>query len=221
MIKLLILLMTLCSTPSSAMTVEEAQQSVFPLCSDGGCGTGFELAVAGEVLTVTNAHVCETSTLPFLIAKLPEASVRLKIAYISESADLCLLEGVTGLVGLKIAEVLDEKSELTALGHVKGELHVTLGEFKDPSVIMHRMPGYKDGRRVYPTSSITNPIMKGDSGAPVLDTNGEVVGVVYAIWDGHGLVVPHAYLHALVKMLTKVLLEGSQDGGDQDSPKET
>lgn len=184
-------------------------------------GTGFYMrAPSGEVVTVTNGHVCELSPdKHWMQAQDDSGNGRelLEIKEISETADLCILTGPTRAPNTlpKLGQYQGRFSRLWALGHpflkpntltsgqIVGFEEIAIddsnrieAECKLPTRTM------EDGfcvRKVwaFETSIVIYP---GNSGSPVLTDEGEVVGVMFA-GDGRsnrGVFVPLSELRALV-----------------------
>jgi|GEM_PF-2349911 len=91
---------------------------------DGGGGTGFAFkAKSGVTYTVTNAHVCEGALTQsedktsLLVVKGNGIAIPRKILEISDSTDLCILEGMPGVDGLETGSAPGAGQQLNAIGH--------------------------------------------------------------------------------------------------------
>lgn len=87
-----------------------------------GGGTGFAMeAVSGKTYVITNSHVCEA------IIKMTNGNIVLlvhdgkeftrKILKMSDVSDLCLIEGVEGFRGLKLASSIEVGETIYTVGH--------------------------------------------------------------------------------------------------------
>lgn len=147
--------------------------SVVALLGSQGGGTGFVVsAPSGRKYILTNAHVCE-------IARLVDSEDRLMKTEVIEAADytdLCLMTLPKHLdaPGLKIADFepqTHDKIHIIGYGMLLGS---TLTE------------GHWVGRLALPVLAVFHPayvtaqVLPGNSGSPVLNDDGFVVGVVYA-----------------------------------------
>lgn len=78
---------------------------------DGGGGTGFQiLAPSGQTYVMTNSHVCEGALTQsedkdsLIVEDNDGNSIRRRVLENSDFTDLCLLEGMPGVEGLKLAK---------------------------------------------------------------------------------------------------------------------
>lgn len=90
----------------------------------GGGGTGFSVvAPSGSTYIVTNAHVCEgaLSQSPtkdeVLVVLDQDNAVRRRVIKVSDSTDLCLIEGLPGVEGLKIGNEPSVGTDAIVVGH--------------------------------------------------------------------------------------------------------
>jgi serine protease Do len=148
-----------------------------------GIGTGFFISPDGEVLTAY--HVVDT-TLSFarrgaLEAVGPDGTrYGLELVGFDAYRDLAVLQadlesaGVTEVPSLPLARrALEVGSEVVAIGNSRGEfLAGRVGRVRRLDVRAARAD-FADG-----TSELTASLAPGDSGGPVLNRDGEVVGVV-------------------------------------------
>jgi S1-C subfamily serine protease len=155
-------------------------------------GSGFFAGEPGFV--VTNAHVVD------MLARNspPPASVKVvrnkgekneitlpaTVVAVDPDADLALLsvpkEGLPAPLTVKSAEQLQETQAVYVPGFPLGERignNITVNEYKMSSL-------KKDGKGVLDKLQIQGNMLPGNSGGPVLDANGDVVGVCVAIIPG-------------------------------------
>lgn len=171
-----------------------------------GGGTGFHVeAESGKTYILTNAHICEVAKDgKLLVEKNGEEMVR-NVIKVYEQHDLCLVSAMPEPEGvLEIAGTLDIGDDVAVLGHPGlRELTLAQGEFIGQDII--QMPNFdiqeeKDctGKwlsnpmflfffgqesiclETFVTSAISAPIYGGNSGSPVINKYGNVVGVVFA-----------------------------------------
>ena len=177
-----------------------------------GGGTGFAVqAPSGEVYTLTNAHVCRIKGGLFTMLR-HGRKIRMNIIEISDTSDLCLLNGIKGMEGLKLASGVDIGEELGLVGHPKlMPLTLSRGQLigYDRALVLVSPGPCEDG--MDPPSYVTvealfglvcvldvkagytNVVaLPGNSGSPMVNFFGNVVGVLFAA-DGDvfwGLIVP-------------------------------
>lgn len=168
-------------------------------------GTGFAaLAKSGKTVIVTNHHICEVADKDGMLMIHTEDGqmVLSKIQYNSPIEDLCVVYGLPGSTGLRIANFAEPSTYIVVLGHpylepltasagiIDGyELTVT-GEIKknDCNKFGEKVDHVKAFgifdievcTKTLLSMSITARIYPGNSGSPVLNLKGEVTGVVYA-----------------------------------------
>lgn len=163
-------------------------------------GSGFQILTAEGPRVITNAHLCEGR--PAMLARNLWNAERvdiLKVLKVDREKDLCMLEGVPGLGVLRPAffapSVLDEifvvghpDLELTTIsrGRVRGEIQVQLE--------------YKAGGKYMDSISISAKVYRGNSGSPVVNSFGGVVGVLLAVTNrtDNGYFVPLRHLKSFI-----------------------
>lgn len=172
----------------STVSIVALDKTLQPL----GFGSGF---IIDDETIVTNVHVIEGchSAFVFLNGQEKKYSVNGYVA-IDKANDLIILK-VTGLFGSKLSlgsETLPEIGDkIYAIGNPKG----FNGTFSE---------GIVSGVRDIQTNKvlqITAPISPGSSGGPVLNSNGQVVGIAFASFsEGQNLnfAIPVKYLSALM-----------------------
>lgn len=175
-----------------------------------GGGTGFAVQTPhGQTLTLTNSHICAMGD--NIYAKLREDRYfPLHKLEVSQKTDLCLLEGVPGLSGIKVADDVYIGQELGLVGHPElMPLTLSKGEligYDNRQVVMD-FQGCKEENEQYKTvitifgplcvrtvySGLTTIVaLPGNSGSPTVDFMGHLVGVLFAgggeaSW---GLIIP-------------------------------
>jgi len=85
-----------------------------------GGGTGFHvIAPSGKTYILTNAHVCEYQDSGKRIVEREDGTTfTVKILAVSHETDLCLLSGIPGVVGVKVASEYGSLTEAVyAVGH--------------------------------------------------------------------------------------------------------
>jgi S1-C subfamily serine protease len=200
-----------------------------PPSNHGTGGTGFQLqAPSGKVLTVTNAHICELAENNQLSAQVPdsERTVLLTILEVSESTDLCVLEGLSGASGLRLADSFQPRQRLFVLGHPRLE-PLTLSEgYVTARQVIHLYDLNKTepatchgaNRNLIMVDTLLGPtpvcmssidawltsivIYGGNSGSPVMTVDGDVVGVIFAGSNStnYGAFIPFDVLREFVSI---------------------
>jgi S1-C subfamily serine protease len=142
-----------------------------------GGGTAFTVRTArGNRYTLTNNHVCEVTQAGFMVAVKGEDAQMVRILKRLEKIDLCLLEPRSDAGrGIVLADVVDLEEELFAVGHPwMGLLQTLVGYCSEPGLV--DVLGIKRLSRV-----CSFPIQPGSSGSPVVNGEGRLVAVVYAV----------------------------------------
>lgn len=150
-----------------------------------GAGSGFRVGAAGHILT--NAHVvrgCREVRVP----PAPHMkSRRVAVAARNDAADLALLEGPAGgrSVAFRRGRGIRPGAGVVVAGY---PLHGLLAKTVNVSVgSVSALAGPDDDSRLI---QISAPVQPGNSGGPVLDSSGNVVGVV--VWKLNALKVAQA-----------------------------
>ena len=166
--------------------------------TDGqAAGTGIVLTSDGEVLT--NYHVVEGSTSIRVTLPGSGRTYTGTVVGADQAADVALLQ-LRGASGLATARIDDDTLALgdavTAVGNAGGTGSLTAadGEVTDLSTsITTQSEGSVAGERLTRLVETSADVVPGDSGGPLLDAEGEVVGVDTAASSGgeiNGYAVP-------------------------------
>jgi S1-C subfamily serine protease len=188
---------------------------------NGGGGTGFAVqAPSGQSYVVTNSHVCEgvlrqtaDPAANQVIVVTPTGPMVRRILQNSDTTDLCIIEGIPGVTGLQLGEMLMNGEFAFVVGHpLLRPLTVTRGEIvgkMDVTILDHFMEdGEDDAKCSKPKNLIlhteidffgiikipvkvclvitkaatmtTATIFPGNSGSPLVDWMGNIVGVAFA-----------------------------------------
>ena len=151
-------------------------------------GTGIVLTSDGEVLT--NYHVVEGSTSIRVTLPGGGRTYTATVVGADQAADVALLQ-LTGASGLATARIDDDTlavgDAVTAVGNAGGTGSLTAadGEVTDlSSSITTQSEGDVAGERLTKLVETSADVVPGDSGGPLLDAQGEVVGVDTAASSG-------------------------------------
>jgi len=148
----------------------------------GGAGTGFVISADGVI--VTNNHVIEGAD-DIEVAFTDGTSERAEVLGTSADNDLAVLKvEATGLpfATLGSSEALQVGDEVIAIGNalaLDGGLSVTRGIIS----AKERTVPEQNGARLYSVLQTDAAINPGNSGGPLVNSNGEVVGINTAIAD--------------------------------------
>ena len=192
---------------NSYLRWEVGQSVVQVLSPAGGGGTGFAVkAASGEVFIATNKHVCEAAINGWMLIKQDDKSERIykRVVYKDNKHDLCLLQGDKRFNPLDIGSHPDKGDFHYVIGHPGlRQLTVSQGEYIGYETIelMDSVRNRKDcaGRvfelndfekimygiefvcvRKYKSYSTTAVSYPGNSGSPVVNKYGNVIGVLFA-----------------------------------------
>lgn len=160
---------------SSQEDITSYKKAVVVVLTDGSKGTGFSISSEGKILT--NYHVIEghkTVTVGFP----DDRRFKAKVVDTYPSVDLAVLD-INGedLPYLDLAEhtIFEEGDPVKFIGNPlsftgianEGKIidYIQLSDWEEPVVMMKA------------------PVYRGNSGSPVLNTNGQVIGIVFATLD--------------------------------------
>ncbi len=172
--------------------------------SAGGSGSGFVVSTNGHVLT--NAHVvegCSAILVDGILATLVDASSEFDLALLQTTLD------ASKSVAVFSASPAMLNSDVTAIGFpyagLLGGINVTRGSISS----LKGLGGNSN------TFQITAPVQSGNSGGPVLASDGEVVGVVVSKLDAtlmaqNGGDVPQNVNFAIRGEIAKLFLAQNQ-----------
>lgn len=164
-------------------------------------GTGVVLTSDGQVLT--NYHVVEGST--SIRVTMPSSGSGTGRTYAAtvvgadEAADVALLQlqGASGLTAARIDDdTLAVGDDVTAVGNAGGTGSLTAADGEVTALsssITTQSEGTVEGERLTQLIETTADVVPGDSGGPLLDAEGEVVGIDTAASSGQeidGYAVP-------------------------------
>jgi S1-C subfamily serine protease len=180
--------------------------------NSGGTGFVVKSPTSGVSYVVTNNHVCEVGEDGYVTLNSTQLGrdMRARIIELSPGDDLCLIEAPAGLPSLKIsgsnAGLLDQ---IYVVGHPQlMPLTVTTGLIRQlprlweiPTKQLKHDEKCEAGEREemvfifrfcigsFYAYEMTAEIRPGNSGSPVMNSDGEVVAVVFAGGDGISLAI--------------------------------
>lgn len=169
--------------------VERVRPSIVKIEGEG-CnsiveGSGF---VAGDGAVVTNAHVVAGVKQPFVLDQKGKHGA--KVVLFNPDLDIAILRA-ENLAGSPLpidTELADNGSPVAVLGYPSGA-----GFTARPGVILESFKAegrniYNKGQTLREVYSVKTDIEHGNSGGPIIDKDGEVVGVIFAKSINYGQV---------------------------------
>lgn len=180
-------------------------REVVKIIGQQGSGSGFHVkANSGKTYILTNAHVCQLADKKGnILVQRDQTLISRKVISIYKKHDLCLIDPLPNHsdTGLDVASNLSIGEDIVLIGHPSGRpLTLSKGEFVlnriiyliDSSVKNQTACKMKSGIWqnifgfiefcVVPSraNGITSPSYPGNSGSPVVNKWGNVVGVLFA-----------------------------------------
>ncbi|THF86184.1 serine protease [Deinococcus sp. KSM4-11] len=184
-------------------------ESVDPARNSAGIGTGFFISAQGQVMTAY--HVVSSGTL-FQVSTVNGKSYRARVTAFNAAADVALLsiEGRGPFPYLKLTTRAPRVGEtVLAIGNSGGDfLQARRGQLLGLDMAA--------GRSDFPqgTLEMSAPLAPGDSGGPIIDGNGQAIGVVSYIRVDESGRTRRSY--AVPVVAGNVLVQGLLDGRKQD-----
>lgn len=173
-------------------------------CSTDMFSSGSAFAIGGDTL-ITNRHVAENTQM-LQVSTWDGRDYDVKVAAASYISDLAILR-IDGSIenSLEIGPPATEGQAVFAVGYPKGwAWALTSGEVYD---IVEGKEYGEQGKVI----RMTADVQPGNSGGPLLDVNGMVVGVVFAQDTRNGLNL------AIIADQIKVLAESTETVGTKES----
>ena len=185
---------------SATSAQEKGVALINTVLTDGeAAGTGIVLTSGGEVLT--NYHVVEGSTSVRVTIASTGKTYTAAVVGADQSADIALLQ-LKSASGLTVSRIDHDSvalgDDVTAVGNAggTGELSAADGQVTDlSSSITTESEGSVPGESLTRLIETDADVVAGDSGGPLLDAQGEVVGVDTAASSGQeidGYAIPIA-----------------------------
>lgn len=179
----------------SQQIIEQYQQAIIQIATNSGTGTGFYLKEFDII--VTNDHVVADNAEVTIAGKLFE-KVFSRVWYTDRKHDLAFLEAPKNIelpdVRLGTYETMKDGDAVLAIGHPFG-LNYTATQG-----VVSKVDRIRDGLKFIQIDAAINP---GNSGGPLVNKNGEVIGVNSFIikgGDNLGFALPVSYLREALQM---------------------
>lgn len=182
------------SSASDGSILQSARQFVFRARNENCLETGTAFSANGDI--VTNRHVAAGAA-GMDLATWDGQDFSAQVSEHDDAEDLALLDGVPPEDTYATLASADPKpgTPVWVAGYPLGDqLTVSSGK------VLGEIPGTPFGLGA-PVLEINDPIQHGNSGSPLLDSSGEVVGVVFAMdtQNHDGLAMPVSSLKALLE----------------------
>ncbi len=195
-------------------------------------GTGFHVkGKSGQTVLMTNNHICEGAKNGMLFVKgeLSPRAIPRRVLEMSKEGDACIVEPLPGVEGLTLSKnEVEDGNHYHVFGHpLLYPLAHSAGEYLQSlliEILHHEMLDPNDGsckgprQRVEsymtwlgpvsvciqsePSEQLSIQIYPGNSGSPLLNDSGEVVGIMFASQRGtiFSFAVPLPVLRNLLEM---------------------
>lgn len=183
-----------------------------------GGGTGFVIkAKTGNPYLITNNHICKDQKQLLVNQADWEQPHSVDVIRTFPELDLCIAMPPAGVPALELGEDVKLHDLIAIIGHpMLRPLEVSMGEIltrSDQEVVMGQDEACIGGRhqsidlgffqyevcvKSFNAYAVSNHIEPGNSGSPVLNMHGKVVGVVFAGNSATGSIVPWEFLSSVL-----------------------
>jgi len=177
---------TACANINFIDTIDNESIVKLSRTSDGGTGTGFQVrAPSGKLYLLTNHHICRSDkVLTTTSNKGIQTSVKVIARY--DKHDLCLVEPLKNVKPIGLAMFSFPEQQIAIVGYpYAGDLDMETGRYMLYEYIeidwkcKHNKLKPSCPETLY-SGYVTAYTYIGNSGSPVLNKSGKVVGVIYA-----------------------------------------
>lgn len=169
----------------------------------GAGGTGFYVNTpSGETYILTNKHVCAVTGDKIAIVKEDKSYIMRNIIDRSNDHDLCLVEAPEDIDGLDISsENVEIGDTIAIIGHPHlTPLAVARGTYNGETTELLQFMAMLDLPTIATVGWTDAAAYPGNSGSPVVDFYGNVVGVLFAGQAAHvNMIVPLSAINSFLK----------------------